>query len=107
MTVPGRKTIRRISALAGGVAADQSLQQFVNQSPWEWAPVRAELAHLVAGSAPVEAWIAAEVAFPKNGESSVGVGQQYVGPAARTLNCQLAVALSLAGTTFCARSTGG
>ena len=102
VTVPGRKTIRRISALAGGVAADQSLQQFVNQSPWEWAPVRAELAHLLAGSAPVEAWIAAEVAFPKNGESSVGVGQQYVGPAARTLNCQLAVALSLAGTGLCA-----
>ena len=88
VTVPGRKTIRRISALAGGVAADQSLQQFVNQSPWEWAPVRAELAHLLAGSAPVEAWIAAEVAFPKNGESSVGVCQQYVGPVSSRWRCR-------------------
>lgn len=101
VTVPGRKTIRKISELAGGTAADQSLQQFVNQSPWDWAPVRSELAHLVAGSAPVEAWIAAEVAFPKNGDSSVGVGTQFVGPAARTLNCQLAVALSFAGAAFC------
>lgn len=101
VTIPGRKTIRKISELAGGTAADQSLQQFVNQSPWDWGPVRSELAHLVAGSAPVEAWIAAEVAFPKNGDSSVGVCTQYVGPAARTLNCQLAVALSFAGPAFC------
>src|SRR3954454_14984451 len=101
VTVPGRKSIRRIAELGGGSATDQSLQQFVNQSPWEWGPVRAELAHLVAGSSPVDAWIAAEVAFPKNGTSSVGVCTQYVGPAARTLNCQLAVALSFAGGAFC------
>jgi SRSO17 transposase len=102
VTVPGRKSIRKISALAGGAASDQSLQQFVNQSPWEWAPVRAELAHLLASSTPVEAWVAAEVAFPKNGQNSVGVCQQYAGPAARTLNCQLAMTLSLAGVGFCA-----
>src|SRR5215510_1075108 len=59
VTVPGRKSIRKISALAGGTATDQSLQQFVNQSPWEWSPVRAELAHLLASCAPVEAWVAA------------------------------------------------
>jgi SRSO17 transposase len=102
VTIPGRKSIRRISALAGGTAADQSLQQFVNQSPWEWGPVRAELAHLLAGWTPVEALIAAEIAFPKNGRSSAGVCQQYAGPAARTLNCQLAATLSLAGAGFCA-----
>jgi SRSO17 transposase len=101
VTIPGRKTVRRIAELAGHPSADQSLQQFVNQSPWDWAPVRSEVGRLLAASSPVEAWIAAEVAFPKNGDSSVGVGTQYVGPAARTLHCQLALALFLSGDQFC------
>ncbi|MGW6568821.1 IS701 family transposase [Streptomyces sp. NPDC054975] len=43
---PGRKSPRRMAAalLAPRTASD-SLRQFVNQSPWEWAPARTRLAH--------------------------------------------------------------
>ena len=100
VTVPGRKTIQKISEIVAGSAADQSLQQFVNQSPWEWGPVRYELAQVLSLSLPVRAWLVDEVAFPKNGHNSVGVTSQYVPAAARRMNCQLAVALSLAGDGF-------
>jgi hypothetical protein len=97
LTVPGRKTIQKISELVGGPSADQSLQQFVNQSPWDWAPVRYMVAQLLSTSLPVEAWIADEVAFPKNGCNSVGVTSQYVPSVGRTMNCQVALALTMAG----------
>jgi len=97
LTVPGRKTIQKISELVGCPSADQSLQQFVNQSPWDWGPVRFMVAQLLSTSLPVEAWIADEVAFPKNGCNSVGVTSQYVPSVGRTLNCQVALALTMAG----------
>src|ERR1700761_8783819 len=43
LTVPGRKTVRKISDLAGG-GVEQCLQQFVNQSTWDWSAVRRDLA---------------------------------------------------------------
>jgi SRSO17 transposase len=46
--VPGRKTVRKISELTAGGGAEQCLQQFVNQSTWDWTAVRRDLArHLV------------------------------------------------------------
>jgi len=62
--------------IAGG-GAEQCLQQFVNQSPWEWAPVRHRLAEELVGSLPVHAWALEEAVFPKNGDKSVGVAGQY------------------------------
>ena len=35
VTVPGRKSIRRIAEHVVGQRVDQGLQQFVNQSPWD------------------------------------------------------------------------
>ena len=100
VTVPGRKTIQKIADLIAGTAADQSLQQFVNQSPWDWTPVRYMLAHILSSALPVRAWLVDEVAFPKNGSNSVGVTSQYVPTAGRRMNCQLAAALSFAGDGF-------
>lgn len=95
--VPGRKSIRRISDHVVGWRADQCLQQFVNQSPWRWEPVRLGLArHLSSALAP-QAWVVREVVFPKNGRNSVGVAKQYVASARRTLNCQKGIAVFLAG----------
>ncbi|WP_446689056.1 IS701 family transposase [Saccharothrix tamanrassetensis] len=94
--VPGRKSIRRISDHVVGWRADQCLQQFVNQSPWRWEPVRLGLArHLVSEVTP-RAWVVQEAVFPKNGDSSVGVAKQYVSSARRTLNCQLGLAVFMA-----------
>ncbi|GAA1292689.1 IS701 family transposase [Saccharothrix xinjiangensis] len=97
LLVPGRKSIRRISEEVVGRDAGQSLQQFVNQSPWPWAPVRQRLAELVNRVVRPRAWVVREVAFPKNGGSSVGVARQYAPSARRVLNCQRAVGVFLVG----------
>jgi len=97
VTVPGRKSIRRICDTVVGVRADQCLQQFVNQSTWQWEPVRRNLAEYVTGMIAPRAWVVRDAVFPKNGESSVGVASQYVSAAGRTLNCQVGLTVMLAG----------
>jgi SRSO17 transposase len=97
ITVPGRKSIRRISDHTVGRRADQCLQQFVNQSPWRWEPVRRGLAHRFAAAVRPRAWLVEEVVFPKNGDRSAGVSKQYSTSARRMLNCQLGLAVLIAG----------
>lgn len=73
---------------------EQNLQQFLNQSPWDWAPLWQSMAERVeqAFPAPV-AWIVDDTGFPKKGEHSVGVARQYTGTLGKTANCQIAVSL--------------
>jgi len=74
----------------------QSLQQFVNQSPWSSWEVRASLARKVEREFVPEAyWLIDEVSFPKQGKHSVGVARQYCGALGKTANCQVAVTLDL------------
>jgi SRSO17 transposase len=74
----------------------QSLQQFVNQSPWSSREVRASLARKVEREFVPEAyWLIDEVSFPKQGKHSVGVARQYCGALGKTANCQVAVTLDL------------
>ncbi|HET9140266.1 IS701 family transposase, partial [Actinophytocola sp.] len=95
LSVPGRKSIRRISDQIVGRRVDQCLQQFVNQSPWRWDGVRNALAARASAIRP-RAWIIDEAVFPKNGRSSVGVARQYATSAGRILNCQLGLAVIMA-----------
>jgi SRSO17 transposase len=85
---------------AGAMAArlpdgnEQSLQQFLNQSPWDWFPLWHQMATRVERSfAPAVAWIIDDTGFPKKGEHSVGVARQYSGTLGKTANCQTAVSL--------------
>jgi SRSO17 transposase len=85
---------------AGAMAArlpdgnEQSLQQFLNQSPWDWLPLWRQMAARVERTfAPVVAWIVDDTGFPKKGEHSVGVARQYSGTLGKTGNCQMAVSL--------------
>lgn len=96
LSVPGRKSIRRISEQVVGYRADQSLQQFLNQSPWDCGQVRANLAHSVRAALRPQAWVFAEVAFPKHGANSVAVTRQFAPSLGRTVNCQLGIAAVLA-----------
>ncbi len=96
ISVPGRKTIRRISDRADSGSADQCLQQFVNQSPWDWTPVRRALAHESASVLSCRSWVMTEIAFPKTGAKSVGVAEQVVPGGRRPRNCQLGLAVWLA-----------
>lgn len=75
---------------------EQCLQQFVNQSPWDWLPVRRELALRMSAEIEPEAWIVDDTGFPKFGKMSVGVARQYSGALGKVGNCQLGVSINAA-----------
>ncbi|MFD0921898.1 IS701 family transposase [Saccharopolyspora rosea] len=92
----GRKSARNIADAVLGIPVAQSLQQFVNQSPWDWRPVRDRLAALVAERTSPVAWVVHGTVIPKSGRYSVGVARRYVAEAGRTISCQVGKALFLA-----------
>jgi SRSO17 transposase len=75
---------------------EQCLQQFVNQSPWDWRPVRRALARRLTAEIEPEAWIIDDTGFPKQGKMSVGVARQYCGALGKVGNCQLGVSINAA-----------
>lgn len=90
-----RKSIEPMAArLADG--EEQCLQQFVNQSPWEWQPVRRRLARRLCAAIVPEAWIVDDTGFPKFGRDSVGVARQYCGALGKVGNCQVGVSINAA-----------
>ncbi|MET7679209.1 transposase [Streptomyces sp. NPDC005423] len=98
LATQGKKTLRRVAAsVTPSPTAPQSLQQFVNDSAWQWRPVRAELARWVAEHTAAYAWTLSPVIIPKRGEQSVGVHRRFVPAFGRTVNCQLAVGAFLSG----------
>jgi SRSO17 transposase len=90
-----RKSIEPMAArLADG--DEQCLQQFVNQSPWAWEPVRKRLARRLSTAVEPEAWIVDDTGFPKFGRYSVGVARQYCGALGKVGNCQIGVSINAA-----------
>jgi SRSO17 transposase len=75
---------------------EQCLQQFVNQSPWDWQPVRRALAERMSVEIEPEAWIIDDTGFPKFGKFSVGVARQYSGALGKVGNCQIGVSINAA-----------
>lgn len=75
---------------------EQCLQQFVNQSPWGWQPVRRRFARKLSVAIKPEAWIVDDTGFPKFGRDSVGVGRQYCGALGKVGNCQIGVSINAA-----------
>jgi SRSO17 transposase len=73
---------------------EQCLQQFVNQSPWRWEPVRERLAVRMSAEIEPEAWVIDDTGFPKFGDRSVGVARQYCGALGKVGNCQIGVSIS-------------
>lgn len=73
---------------------EQCLQQFVNQSPWQWTPVRERLALRLSAAIAPDAWVVDDTGFPKQGRMSVGVQRQYCGALGKRGNCQLGVSIS-------------
>ncbi|MGZ9929568.1 IS701 family transposase [Streptomyces sp. NC-S4] len=96
LTTPGKKSVRRLAAsVTESPTASQSLQQFINASPWDWGPARTELLRWVEERHPVRAWTIGQVCFPKRGEHSVGVHRRFDPVAGRIVNCQLGFCLFL------------
>ncbi|MFC8715444.1 MULTISPECIES: IS701 family transposase [unclassified Streptomyces] len=96
LLVEGKKSIRRISEDILYLPAHQSLQQFINQSPWDWDPVRARLVRYAESLGTPGAWVLGRTAIPKRGERSVGVARRFLPEAGRMVNCQIGATVSLA-----------
>ncbi len=75
---------------------EQCLQQFVNQSPWRFEPVRERLARRMVAELEPEAWVVDDTGFPKFGRFSAGVARQYCGALGKVGNCQIGVSVSAA-----------
>ncbi|EFL14028.1 transposase [Streptomyces sp. C] len=94
----GKKTIRNIAG-TGASSVEQSLQQFISKSPWDWTPVRRSLAqHIERTAQRPLAWVVQPMVIEKAGDRSVGVGRQFVPQLGRTANCQQASGIWLASS---------
>ncbi|MBB1254808.1 IS701 family transposase [Streptomyces alkaliterrae] len=104
LTVPGRKSIRKIAARTRGdaddhpstAAVEQSLQHFVSCSTWPWADVRAALARHMESALRPTAWVVRPLVIPKAGSHSVGVARRTLPGLGSPVNCQEAHGLWLA-----------
>jgi SRSO17 transposase len=85
----------------------QRLQQFIADSPWDeeqlWRVIRREV---IPHFEPLEAWIADETGWLKQGKHSVGVSHQYCGAIGKQANCQVSVEL-VVSNGFLAAPVGG
>jgi hypothetical protein len=98
LATPGKKSVRRMAeTVTSSPTASQSLQQFVNASPWEWEVTRRELTGWAGELMDTRAWTLAPAVLPKRGDHSAGVHRRFVREQGRTVNCQLGLALFLAG----------
>nr|WP_179118379.1 IS701 family transposase [Saccharothrix sp. ALI-22-I] len=93
----GRKSVRRIAEEVLELPVSQSLQQFINQSPWDWREVRSRIADEVDELLRPRAWVIADTTIPKRGDHSVGVERRFVPSEGRAINCQIGTGLFLAG----------
>ena len=92
-----RKSIQPLSTRVPG-GDEQRLQQFINQSPWDPAPLLQEYrAQLTAACGdPGGVIVIDDTGFAKQGQHSVGVARQYSGTLGKIGNCQIAVSLHYA-----------
>ena len=92
-----RKSIEPLSRRVPG-GNEQALQQFVNQSPWDPAPVLAAYRARMAGAFAADDGVIVidDTGFPKQGKHSVGVARQYSGTVGKRANCQVATSLHYA-----------
>ncbi|TRV75599.1 transposase [Streptomyces sp. 130] len=97
LSTPGKKTLRRMTdALGASPSASQSLHQFVNGSPWDWGPVRDQLARWTARHGAPDSLVIDMAYLPKRGSQSCGVHTRYI-PGQGIGSCQLGVVATLAG----------
>ncbi|MCX4761528.1 transposase [Streptomyces sp. NBC_01275] len=94
LVAPGRKSVRHLAAaVCASPTAPQSLHQFLNASPWDWAPARRELLGWTERRTAVRALTIGTAILPKRGEHSCGVHRRFVPEAGRTVNCQVGLGL--------------
>ena len=88
-----RKPMQPMAARLG--VDHQRLQQFITSSTWDYAAVRRNVARWFAASFPVEALVAGDTGFPKDGKASPCVARQYSGTLGKIGNCRVGVSVHL------------
>ncbi|MFH9069367.1 IS701 family transposase [Streptomyces alboflavus] len=97
LATPGKKSVRRLAAtVSDSPTAFLSLHQFINASPWAWAPVRAELARWASCRMGPQAYVIDRAVLPKRGPHSCGAHRRFVASAGRHTTCQVGLAGFLA-----------
>jgi SRSO17 transposase len=93
-----RKSIEPMAARVNG-GDEQAMQQFVNQSPWDYEAVMSRLREqLFAGRGRASGVLVLDdTSLPKKGCHSVGVARQYCGALGKVANCQSVVSWLWAG----------
>ncbi|WP_373420612.1 IS701 family transposase [Frankia casuarinae] len=74
----------------------QQLQQFLRNSTWDYAEVRARLAGWAVGFVRPEALVIDDTGFVKDGAASPGVARMYSGTLGKVGNCQIGVSVHAA-----------
>ncbi|WP_030147230.1 transposase [Streptomyces sp. NRRL S-455] len=96
LTAPGKKSVRRLAAAVSALpAASQSLHQFVNASPWDWMPVRAELARWAGQRLAPRACVIGQAVLRKRGAHSCGVHRRFLASSGRSVTCQVGIGMFL------------
>jgi SRSO17 transposase len=96
LSVPGRKSMRALAAVADHGAAEQSLHHFISNSSWDWETVRQTLARHLDRVLLPQAWVVRSMAIPKAGADSVGVAESFRFDLGRVVNSQQAYGVWLA-----------
>ena len=79
IATPGKKTLRRIAAaVSASDTAAQSMHQFINASPWDWEPIRDELARWATYAMSPDALVIDLAYIRKRGMRSCGVHTRFV-----------------------------
>ena len=86
---------RRKSMAARLETDHQRLQQFITSSTWDYAMVRRNIARWFSAARPVEALVAGDTGFAKDGDASPCVARQYSGTLGKIGNCQIGVSVHL------------
>ncbi|MER5490961.1 transposase [Streptomyces sp. NPDC002490] len=87
----GRKSVRNIAAYLGDEVNDQGLHHFINDSTWEWNPMREALGrHLVRRQPPL-ACVLHPMVIPKSGTHSVGVTRTFSWEHGQAVTAQQAI----------------
>jgi SRSO17 transposase len=88
-----RKSMQPMAARLG--VDHQRLQQFITSSTWDYVAVRRNIARWFAAGQPVEALVADDTGFPKDGTASPCVARQYSGTLGKVASCQAGVSVHL------------
>src|SRR4051812_8960176 len=94
----GRKSLQpTLFRLGESAARNESVQQFLADSPWDAELLVRACAERVAPAIAVTAWIVDDTGIVKDGKHSPGVKRQYSGTLGKIGNCQVTVSVHAVG----------